>query len=515
MDKQGIVQDNAQNSVFKRTNLLFLAGLIIVVVILIGFGVPFFITNFSLRRSLPIIAGLSLAYITFMSKDPIRLYLYIFVFILPLFIVLYFTELPSDLPPHPGLIDYPAIYAHDIPFWILAFLLMLNVFTNHQKKIYFPKLLIPLALYLIPAFLSTLEAKVPSLGYYELMRTLKMIAVTVLIANVITKRKHLLICLAIIFGGIIIQDVISVFQYLFPDEAVEFMNSIGIYPNIINAIPDDPASTARVCGTTGYCNALAGYFELTIPIFIAILLFAPIKLWVRSAIVFLILMTAPIFYLTYSRGGFLGIAVSLTVLLFVLIFRLSKHLRNLFVIMLALIIFTTALVYALNVVSSNRAEETGGLFTDKVRVALVNTAVAMIKDKPLLGVGLNNFPERLAQYDNSGIEYELPYPVHNTFLLAAAETGLIGLFFLLWFFWRSFKTVYRATKTNDTMLKAIAIGILAGFCGWLTHNIVAPLYQNWLVNRLTFMFLVGVAFAIPRLVKQITAEQKPLPSTID
>jgi putative inorganic carbon (hco3(-)) transporter len=503
MDKPSIIGDNARTSAPRKTNLLFAAGLILILVALIGFGVPFFITNFSLRRSLPLLAGLSLVYFTIVNKDPIRFYLYFFVFILPVFIALYFTELPSDMPSHPGLINYPAIYAHDIPFWALVVLLMLNVLMKRQSKIYFPKLLIPLVLYLIPAFLSTFDAKVPSLGYFELMRTLKMIAVVVLIANVITKRKHLFICLAIIFGGIIIQDVISVFQFFFPDAAVEVMDSVGVYPNIINAIPDDPESAARVCGTTGYCNALAGYFELTLPIFIAILLFAPVRLWVRFAIVTLIVLTVPIFYLTYSRGGFLGVAVSLTVLLFMLISRLSKHLRNLFLIMMILLIFASVVVYALNIVSSQRAEETGGLFTDKVRVALVNTAVAMIKDKPILGIGLNNFPERLNQYDNSGIQYELPYPVHNTYLLAAAETGIIAALLLMWFFWRSLQTAFRATKVKDATLRAIAIGILAGFCGWLTHNIVAPLYQNWIVNRITLMFLIGVAFAIPRLVKNL------------
>jgi putative inorganic carbon (HCO3(-)) transporter len=410
--------------------------------------------------------------------------------------------LPSDLPPHPGLLNFPAMYAHDIPFWILAFLLMINIFMKNQKELYFPKLLLPLVIYLIPAFLSTLDAAVPSLGYFELMRTLKMIAVTILIANVITKRKHLYICLAIIFFGIIIQDVISVFQYYFPDEMTEIMDSIGIYPNLINAIPEDPESAARVCGTTGYCNALAGYFELTLPIFVSIFLFAPVRWWIRSSIAFLMLITAPIFYLTYSRGGFLGIAVSLTILTFVIIFRLSKHLRNLFLILMILVIFISALVYALNLVSSNRAEETGGLFTDKVRVALVNTAVAMIKDKPLLGIGLNNFPERLRKYDNSGIDYELPYPVHNTFLLTAAETGLIGLLFLLWFFWRVVRAALKATKVNNALLKAIAIGIFAAFCGWFTHNIVAPLYQNWIVNRLTFMFLAAAVFVIPKLVNK-------------
>jgi len=513
MDKQSIVQDNAQSSALRRTNLLFIAGLIIILVILIGLGIPFFITNFSLRRSLPLIAGLLLVFITVVNKDPIRFYLYFFVFILPLFIVLYFAELPSDLPPHPGLINYPAMYAHDIPFWILAVLLMLNIIMKRQTELFFPKLLLPLVIYLIPAFLSTFESKVPSLGYYELMRTIKMIAVTVLLANVITKRKHLLICLAIIWGGIIIQDVISVLQFLFPDAAVEFMDNIGIYPNIITAIPDDPESAARVCGTTGYCNSLAGYFELLLPIFISILLFAPVRFWVRSCIAFLIIITAPIFYLTYSRGGFLGVAVSLTVLVFVLISRLSKHLRNVFLILMIFLIFVSVLIYALNIVAGGRAEETGGLFTDRVRVALINTAISMIKDKPILGVGLNNFPERLAQYDVSGIDYELPYPVHNTYLLAAAETGIIAALLLIWFFWRSLQAAYRATKVKDATLKAIAIGILAGFCGWLTHNIVAPLYQNWLVNRITFMFLVAVVFVIPRLVKSQSREDKPIAVT--
>ncbi len=52
-------------------------------------------------------------------------------------------------------------------------------------------------------------------------------------------------------------------------------------------------------------------------------------------------------------------------------------------------------------------------------------AVNMIRSSPLLGVGLNNFLIELPKYYSGSGQIRLLQPVHNIFLLAAAEAGII------------------------------------------------------------------------------------------
>ncbi len=68
--------------------------------------------------------------------------------------------------------------------------------------------------------------------------------------------------------------------------------------------------------------------------------------------------------------------------------------------------------------------------TGRDRWLLVKEAVAMIKEKPLFGVGLNRFTKVLVNSQLTKVGKSFLFPVHNTFLLVAAEVGLPAL--LLW-----------------------------------------------------------------------------------
>ena len=57
---------------------------------------------------------------------------------------------------------------------------------------------------------------------------------------------------------------------------------------------------------------------------------------------------------------------------------------------------------------------------------LTTVSFEMIKDKPLLGVGLNSFTQSLE-------DYKFIQPVHNIFLLLASEAGLLTLVAFLFF----------------------------------------------------------------------------------
>lgn len=94
------------------------------------------------------------------------------------------------------------------------------------------------------------------------------------------------------------------------------------------------------------------------------------------------------------------------------------------------------------------------------RFSLAQIAIEMIKASPLAGVGLNNFIPRLPDYwQQFGMTYWLQ-PVHNIFLLVAAETGLTGLAIFLWFLILTFKRLFRRLFTNHYSLITSLIAIL-------------------------------------------------------
>lgn len=77
------------------------------------------------------------------------------------------------------------------------------------------------------------------------------------------------------------------------------------------------------------------------------------------------------------------------------------------------------------------------------RFSLAQIAIRMIKTNFLAGVGLNNFIPRLPDYwQQFGITYWLQ-PVHNIFLLIAAETGLVGLVIFLWLLVLTYRRLLR------------------------------------------------------------------------
>jgi hypothetical protein len=56
----------------------------------------------------------------------------------------------------------------------------------------------------------------------------------------------------------------------------------------------------------------------------------------------------------------------------------------------------------------------------------------MLDSQPLVGVGLNQFTSRVEQYTQIREVVRFVQPVHHLGLLWLAETGLLGLMFLLW-----------------------------------------------------------------------------------
>ncbi len=102
------------------------------------------------------------------------------------------------------------------------------------------------------------------------------------------------------------------------------------------------------------------------------------------------------------------------------------------------------------------------------RTQLMKASLLMIKDSPLSGVGLNNFLVYLPNFwPLTGFTYWLQ-PVHNIYLLIAAETGIVGLVIFLWFLFLTFKNLLKIGnwELEIALLAILLLGVTDHY--WLT-----------------------------------------------
>ena len=130
--------------------------------------------------------------------------------------------------------------------------------------------------------------------------------------------------------------------------------------------------------------------------------------------------------------------------------------------------------------------------TSFFRVNVWQSALLMIRDHPLLGVGLDNF---LYQYrarymfPDAWAEPMLSHP-HNIVLDYAARLGLAGLAAGIWLqaaFWR---TAWPLRRLDDSLKRALAIGLMASMADFLAHGLVDASY---FVVDLSYVFFLTLA----------------------
>ncbi len=217
----------------------------------------------------------------------------------------------------------------------------------------------------------------------------------------------------------------------------------------------------RPYGSFSHPNSLAG-FVLALAFFA--LTYSGFQRWRR----YYLALSVVILLLTFSRAS-LFVGLVLLVLWLRRIGKISHFLFKLF--MLGLFLFLMAVVFKLR-------------FSPAVfyRFLLTIGAVKMIFFQPFLGVGMRNFIVRLADFWPSGQINNLFFqPVHNIYLLWLAETGALGVLWMLWVYRQFFSKKIFFGKVSFAFLAILLTGLFDHY--WLT------LQQNFLLMGLVIGLL--------------------------
>lgn len=118
-------------------------------------------------------------------------------------------------------------------------------------------------------------------------------------------------------------------------------------------------------------------------------------------------------------------------------------------------------------------------FSGMGRKGFWQEAIAIIKDYPILGTGLNTYSKVAPKYKVNWGGY-----AHNCYLQMAAELGLVGLSVFIWIMFTLFRRSIKSMQfVQDPILLSILAGALSGLFGFLVHSGVdTALYSGKLFN---------------------------------
>ncbi len=119
------------------------------------------------------------------------------------------------------------------------------------------------------------------------------------------------------------------------------------------------------------------------------------------------------------------------------------------------------------------------------------TTTRIIKDYPLIGVGLGAFPLAYTRYDTANGIYRLEQS-HNDYLQILADTGLVGGALGGAFIVILFRTGFRRLRVKDDYRRGVAAGALAGCCAALVHSFFDFSLQTT-ANALLFLVMCALA----------------------
>jgi len=279
------------------------------------------------------------------------------------------------------------------------------------------------------------------------------------------RRKLLWLVDALVTMGLALS-LHGLYQYLFTDDVIV------------------AEGVRRVRGIYGSPNNMALFLGRVLPIVVALAWMGQSG-WRRRLYAGACVPLVLCIFLTYSRGAWLVGVPSALLFLGLLGGRRS-----------ALVSLGVVLLGLLSLIPLGGTERVASTFrftegTGFLRLRLWESAWHMIRDHPILGIGLDNFLYLYPQYILPGAEIEpnLSHP-HNIVLDYWTRLGVLGIVALTWLLAAFFRKASRFwhTRPRDDA-QAMVYGLSASMVAFVAHGMID---SSYFVVELAFVFFLSL-----------------------
>jgi len=257
------------------------------------------------------------------------------------------------------------------------------------------------------------------------------------------------------------------------------------------------ASGADVFGPYVNRNHFAGFIELTLPVGLALMVFRGVRRDLFPLAGLLTIVPVSALVLSGSRAGIVGFAFGIAVL--ALLVRKRQELRGPRMTMVALVALAAlaliAWVGVQGTIERFMSLHNHGVSTAR-RVSMFRGAAHIFLDHPVMGSGLGTlvsvYPRYETQYDGRIVDH-----VHDDYIEALAETGLLGGLCGVTFLWRLYREARRNFQADQSHLsRALHAGAIAAASALLLHSF-ADFNLHIPSNALLFLVMAYLATSPP------------------
>jgi len=397
-------------------------------------------------------------------------------------------------------IDVSAIH---VTILVLFFLLLYKYWSTRQQPLleYNGLLLGSHVFFFLTVILSLWNASDRLLSLYEINRLIVLIAVFLVIMN-LREEKYLRILLFFFTVGVFSQAVLAIIQFKTGLAlGLKFLGEQAIVGQSLGG------TISRATGTIGHPNNLAYFFEMLLPLNLALLMVEkkkPLQVW------YFITFTLGLVGIltTLSRAAWITLPLSLPLVFFFLV-RKRLFKAQTVIIISAAVAFSILFIYPNYSLIEKRF-----FYSDegsaRTRLPMNQAAISVIEQFPLTGVGINNFKSSFSEYDLTGGSRILKsdrHVVHNLYLLVGGELGIPGLIAFVGMFIAVFIVALQWATRVDTWESGVLIGITAGLLAQMIHGLFDPGFKI-LMNLSTLVYaMFGIVGAISLMGRKAGAVQ--------
>ena len=359
-----------------------------------------------------------------------------------------------------------------------------NIFSNSS-------LVLPLLIFILANFLSLLNSKQCIKLSLEalLFKWLEYVILYFIVVDTVNTKRKINIVVAVLLFSVSLVGIDGIYQRV---AGVDFLRHWTLSMVMQSGAP-------AISGAFNHYNDLAAYLVTLLPLLICVYFCAKHKIGLLYFILSVVMiLNIACLIGTFSRAGWISFTASLIIILIIM-----QKKRVLFFGLLVVFLLCLLLIPDLRM----RVWVTFLAGGDAQRLNIWKDSLIMIKEHPVLGMGVGTFMENFEHYGNFINPYaHLGQYAHNCFLQIWAEAGIFALLSFLWFVILIFVKGIKAFRIRGNYL---LLGVVSGFFAFLVHSSLdTGLYSLRLA--FLFWFMAGLTAAITKL-ETIASKQESTP----
>ena len=305
-----------------------------------------------------------------------------------------------------------------------------GILSTAKRIVSEPPFILPISLLILASILSLINSTSALFSCKSILNIIFYSLLYIVIVNNVKRDRQIKILLISALLSGIITSIYCLIQYFGLDPITHTVNPA-----------DSNFGTYRTTGFLDNPDVVSGY--LVILPTIALSLFITSKnLFFKILVLFSFILIVSVIIIIHSITPILGLLAAFLVFTAFIISRTTFTWKNSLIVLL-LISFIGGGGFLTNKFESifNGIFHHYGRFLDlsSDRLLMWRTAGEMIKDKPILGIGMGMYKVRFFEYRDRVLEkipyfgvYEKPEQAHNEYLQLWAEMGTIGIIAAIW-----------------------------------------------------------------------------------